>query len=117
DTTSLKWRLALLGGKAGEVRPALAQLAEKSPDNPYIQYYLGCADLALVEESDDPQDATDTAVRSLERASDSARNGALQERAARALSFARSLAAKESNAPKREKKKRGLINLRPGNIK
>lgn len=116
DPTPLKLRQALLEDKAAEVRPQIAQLAVAAPDNPTYQFYLGCAELMLVEDSLTPEAGTQAALESLTRATNEATSPALRDRAGRALSFARALATEQEGLPEKEKKERGIINLRPGGI-
>ncbi len=116
EAPMLRLRLALMKGEAEKVRPQIAELVKQSPDNPYHHYYLGCADLELVGDSETPAASTREATRSLERASQASRNTALADRAARALSYARSLAAEQTGQPKKESKKRGIIDLRPTQV-
>lgn len=108
DLPLLKLRLSLLEGKADAARPALWQLSDAAPENPYYLYYVGCADLALSENSDAPEIKIQDALDNLERSSLLAGPAPLQERVGRALSFTRGLSADKSEKKPAKKKNKGM---------
>ncbi len=112
DLAALRFRLALLNGKAPDIRPALVELLAKNPENAYYRYYMGCVELAAVESADDPEDTIHSAVTELERASLNAETTPLLERAGKALGYARALTSKETELTAQPKTK-AMIEVGP----
>ena len=101
----------LLEGRAREAHPELAQLSESAPEVPELHYYKAAADLALAPESERPEVLMRNAFDSLERASLTARDRALQDRVGRALNYVRSLTSEKRPEPQ---PRRSIFEARPG---
>lgn len=95
----LRARLALLDGRVPEARQSLAALVAADPADPYARYYLGLADLELLEFADSPGAAVRESIAELERVALTSGALPLRERAERALSFARGLVPPDPDAP------------------
>lgn len=108
----LALRLQLLRGSDQQTLDAFSERLALDPGNAYFHYYMGCAKLGLAENSAAAETLIESAFDDLETASLSAPTPALRERSARALSFARVLAAKESPSDRRQPT-RGFLSFTP----
>lgn len=104
-------RLDLLAGRAANAQPQLGDLAAAKPDNAAYHYYLGVADLSVVDKVDVPEQFIKAAFDELEKAALTAPTRPLRERASRALNYARGLAAAEGGKRPAKTKPKGLFEV------
>lgn len=107
DIPLMEIRLAIISGDAAGAKASLAGRISDSPGDPHLHYYLACAELVLLPESDSPEINISQALDELERATLLATTDVLRLRLGRALSFTRGLIGgldgiPETEAPKRE---------------
>lgn len=107
DLPLMDIRLAIISGEAGTARTSLAQRISDAPGDPHLHYYLACAELVLLPDSEAPEINISQALDELERATLLATSDVLRLRLGRALSFTRGLIGgidgmPEAEAPKRE---------------
>ncbi len=92
-------RLALAEDRITDAREELARLAQGEPGNPYLNYYLGVADLTLAARGEEFPASLRRAIERLERAVLLAPGPALKRRAEPALEWARTADAELARQP------------------
>jgi hypothetical protein len=95
----LQARMDLLEDRVDPARSVLAQLQDATPENPYLNYYLGCADLLKAQARVSQLSAYQGAFKHLELAALQAMHPALRQRAGEALAYARSVLARAGEHP------------------
>lgn len=98
----LELRVALLRGDASSVKATLEQKVRARPEDPYYVYYLGCAEMATIEESMEPDRAIHAAYQKFEQVSLMSSNAALRERAKIAFHYAHAVARADADREPRE---------------
>ncbi len=99
DYTLALARLRLLTGEYLSAHQALAAMREATPDDAYVNYYLGCAELMRAQSEDAYLEGFAHSFDLLERAALMAPGPALRLRAGQALSYARGLGKRAEGRP------------------
>ncbi|MCL5271716.1 MAG: hypothetical protein M1457_14445 [bacterium] len=91
DRVLAEARLDLLAGEAKKADGSLRQLQQLHPEDPYLDYCLGVAQLDLADRSPDPAATYRGAFELLEKAALQGTDPAIHLRAGKALAYARGL--------------------------
>jgi hypothetical protein len=96
---SMQVRLQLLRGEIEPARKTLADLYARQPEDAYLNYYLGVADLLAAQGEKEPSGDFKRALPLIEKASLLAPGPALRTRATEALSYVRGVVAGITEKP------------------
>jgi tetratricopeptide (TPR) repeat protein len=95
----LQARLQMATGQVEAARAMLTRLQASTPENAYLNYYLGCAELLQAQDETRALGSYQAAFEHLEKAVLLATHPALRQRAGEALAFARSVLAEAGTRP------------------